>query len=1038
MKSRNSHLSNWKPSRCYLVLAFFTLFSAFAIQRAHASDAQTVLSKMIHKKGIILIADDKECKTALAIAKNTEYIIYVQLDNDKDVIKAQRAADSAGLYGTRIYVEKGAYNKLHFADNLADALLLKGKAKTKVTKKEALRAINPLGFILKGGKVTRKQPPKGVDDWAHPYHGPDNNPLSKDKKAVGPYFTQFLAKPYYVPFPTISVSAGGRMFKAFGHITWKRRERPWLDMLIGMNAYNGEILWKMKLPKSFMVHRNMLIATADTLYLADNKSCKLIDAATGKIKDEITIPKGEAAGTFWKWIALENDTLYALVGKEEPADISYSSKYRVQGRAGWVWSGLGGHYNTKVREKGRGEQPDPNKWVWGFGKTLFAINPKTKKVLWKYTADKLLDSRGICMKNGKIFAYSEKNSLTCIDAKTGKVLWENKTPELITAIGPHAKRQSWRTGYWTSSYLKCTNDAVYFTGVQRTRVVAVSAKDGKILWIHKAGNFHSILHEKAFYGMGQGAQSVKLDLLTGKSLGKLNLKRGNCTRATANTENIFVRGGGTKMLDFESEKVDRISSMRPACMDGVIPANGHLYWGPWMCDCNLSLVGIIGLAPAKKFNFEKEADESKRLEVITKTPKLTWKESEGDWTNYRSTPACGSYVACTLPEKVNQKWAFKMPDGARPTAPVIANGRAFIGADNGVVYCIDTTNGKPLWKAYTSGAIRFSPAIWKGRVYAGSSDGYIYCFNGTTGKTIWRFRAAPIQRRISIYGRICSNWPVASGVIVDKGILYAAAGIANYDGTHVYALNAESGKIVWQNNKSHLWNDETLSEYGGASVSGHMLLFNDRLYLASGNVYSPISYDIKTGETIKEKMPTLNYHNTYSWRARDLMQFKGVVYNAGYIMYTDDKALDFEYFYNKPPYLAANNDKMSVRHKTVGWNARLEYYSSEELKKEKPTPNFPIVLPKKAKQGQHITTLLFGLAVADNATISFGVYKKAMSDKEEPKFIIGAISMTDGKLLWKRPLPSAPIRWGAAIDKSGQQVIISLRNGTILCLGTEK
>ena len=78
---------------------------------------------MVHKKGIILISGDKECKTALEIAKDTEYMIYIQLDKDEDVLKAQQAADAAGLYGTRIYVEKGAYDKVHLADNLADAFL---------------------------------------------------------------------------------------------------------------------------------------------------------------------------------------------------------------------------------------------------------------------------------------------------------------------------------------------------------------------------------------------------------------------------------------------------------------------------------------------------------------------------------------------------------------------------------------------------------------------------------------------------------------------------------------------------------------------------------------------------------------------------------------------------------------------------------------------------------------------------------------------------------------------------------------------------
>ena len=64
------------------------------------------------------------------------------------------------------------------------------------------------------------------------------------------------------------------------------------------------------------------------------------------------------------------------------------------------------------------------------------------------------------------------------------------------------------------------------------------------------------------------------------------------------------------------------------------------------------------------------------------------------------------------------------------------------------------------------------------------------------------FRAAPLERKIPVYGSLSSTWPVGGGVLVEDGVAYAAAGMANYDGTHVYALDAATGKIRWQNNTS--------------------------------------------------------------------------------------------------------------------------------------------------------------------------------------------------------------------------------------------
>ena len=128
------------------------------------------------------------------------------------------------------------------------------------------------------------------------------------------------------------------------------------------------------------------------------------------------------------------------------------------------------------------------------------------------------------------------------------------------------------------------------------------------------------------------------------------------------------------------------------------------------------------------------------------------------------------------------------------------------------------------------------PTLAKGRALVSSADGWVYSLDAKTGKRVWRFRAAPIERRVPIYGALQSTWPAASGVVVDKGVAYVAAGLANYDGTHVYALDADSGRIRWQNNRSgHL----DPASRTGVGVQGHMLIHDGNLYLAGGNAVSP-------------------------------------------------------------------------------------------------------------------------------------------------------------------------------------------------------
>jgi len=1000
--------SLWCPglSRlCLFWLFVATVFVGHAAPVSGADKADVRVPKLLKQigvnRGFCVVLGDRSGRLAVELAKRSELTLFVQSPRADDVSAIRRTVSAAGLLGTRVYVAPGAWSRIHLATNLADAVVLTGSAakRSVVGRSEVLRVLHPGGKLIDSEGITVKPLPAGSGDWSHPYHGPDNNPQADDRIAKAPYLTQFLATPYYGPMPEVTVSAGGRLFKAFGHISFKKREWAMLSKLVALNAYNGAKLWERKLTPGFMIHRNTMVATPGTLYLADNTSCKMIDTATGRITDEIVLPKGLADGPVWKWMAMQNGILYALVGEQEQID---DVQFGTRTRSGWPWNRLGKGYARKD-------------YPWGFGRTLVAIDPTTKKILWSRRWKDKIDSRALSLSSGRLFIYSERKFLAAVDIRNGKTLWKTDASELLRSIGETGHAQTPRLGYASTVYTKATGKVLLFAGPQRKKLVAVSAENGRMLWYYPKGNFQLVVRDDGLYAMGRTSTSHKFDLMSGKVLANLECFRGNCTRATGSVDAIFARGHshmGTLRYDVAAQRPGRIPAMRPACQDGVVIANGLMYWGPWMCDCNHSLVGIVSLGPAGDFDFSQAGTDKERLQTATGDLQRVaeFSTSKRDWPTYRTSNRRTADTSVSVPKQPRPVWTSRPPRTMRQTAPVAAGGLVLFGGADGIVRAIDAASGQPRWTAYTAGPIKYPPTIWQGRVYVGSADGWIYAFEAATGRSLWRFRAAPIERIIPVYGSLSSTWPVASGVLVADGVAYAAAGIASHDGTHVYALDAITGKIKWQNNTSgHLLKKEV---FAGVSVQGHLLLDGDRLYLAGGNVVSPAIYDIRTGRCLS----TL----TDVWKQRaprgsELFLAAGKVRVVDTLLYSPRNYIPSRY-YGK--YLLEASEGDTVIQGTERSMMRISLKGGPNGK--------PKLIWRNSRFSQTSAVVLCG-----NGVLVAGRLKGPTPDAP-PKNVLTLLNREDGTEVWSRSLPVPAESWGLAVDRDGR-ILVTLSDGRVVC-----
>jgi len=1006
------------------------------------------------------------------VAQAGELLVHGWTPRASSVKAAQEVLDEAGLYGHTAVVEHGPLGQLPYANDMIDLIVaahLSPGELSELSAAEVLRVLRPEGKLIIGRPnlssgtadaltaddlknwlqkaglseaplsnddygqwaVVTKPPMEGVDDWSHWEHSPDNNPVSEDSVIKAPYLTKWLGAPYYTSMPAITTAAGGRIFNAIGHIAHHKREEAWLNTLLARNGYNGTILWSRELPSGYLVHRSAFVATDDVFYMidTDGSGCLLLDPETGDELGRINIAgvRGD-----WKWMAIKDGILFALVGaKKSPTETTIvRSKL-----AHWSWGELSkGYYGKRV--------------PWGFGRTLVAYDLTAKKRLWIHREKKTIDSRAMVLGGDKIFLYSPDAHITCLDMRTGKTAWENADPKVRSLIEQQGRGLASTPGFRSMTFCVHTPDALIFQAQTRMNVVAISTADGYLLWNKKktTNNPNALyIDDKVAVGIGKGGNTLLVDPVSGEEMDDLGFMKRSCARLTATSDSLFCRGWpeGLTRFDRKSKKVLFNGAVRPGCNDGVVAANGLLYVGPWPCDCNLMLLGRVALTSADSANFDFSADPTNRLQLgkdgLSAVTDL--EASAKDWPTYRGNIKRGAGTSVSTPGEVSTVWEYQPDVESRPTAATTSGGLVFMATDEGKVLALDAVSGDRKWTYLTAGPILSAPAIWKGRAYVGSGDGFVYAIEAASGRLLWKFRAAPVERRIPVYGKLSSSWPVHSGVLVDDGVVYAAAGIIDYDGTYVYALDAITGEVKWKNESSgHL--DADLRK--GVSAHGDLTLADGRLWMPGGNVVSPAAYDLETGEyrgsPPGDGSPKSNRGEEIGIFGDDYVvlggrlrfsPIKNVVNPGSFVAH----AIKSEDSIGAPVSLHQGKIPPTWDDEHVAMvDGRLSVpacYTAEAVEQSinsggKPKPKW---IAEALQGGDAIA-----LTVTPNAVLA--ICEMPQARDRNSRWILCALDIDDGSMLWERTLPEVALPGGLSVDRDGR-IIVVLADGRVVCYGDE-
>lgn len=189
--------------------------------------------------------------------------------------------------------------------------------------------------------------------------------------------------------------------------------------------------------------------------------------------------------------------------------------------------------------------------------------------------------------------------------------------------------------------------------------------------------------------------------------------------------------------------------------------------------------------------------------------------------------------------------------------PIVSENKIFLGFnDQDKVIALDLNSGKELWHFYADGPVRLPLTSYNGKIYFISDDGFCYCLNGNTGLLHWKVQLAPSANKLLGNKRLISMWPARGGIVLHENIIYTAASIFPMLGTFVYAIDADSGEIVWKNegsSRKYILQPHRSPAFAYVAPQGNFTITGDKLLVAGGRSV-PAAFDLKTGKELYYKL----------------------------------------------------------------------------------------------------------------------------------------------------------------------------------------
>jgi outer membrane protein assembly factor BamB len=525
---------------------------------------------------------------SIALTQSSDLQV-IAIESDKALFaKARSRFQRAGLYGTRIMIFNRPLAKTALPNMFANLIVsgrsvLEGSVLT-----EAKRLQRPYGGAVctsMGDKVAiaRRGAIKGAGRWTHQYADPANTLCSNDSTLTGK-LTMLWYRDYSIPSAS----------------RWSRAPAPLADNgilyqacpngVIAVDAYNGREIWQFECKDLltsrsgyYIVRTGGIYCLGDgVLYVRTNAKCLCLDAQTGKLLKTLSLPDAKEHD-FWGYLAYSDGVIYGTAANTNHNTVN---QYRTN-RPGAVTE----------------------------GKTLFAIDPKTARVLWRYEPKQYIGNNAVAIDDKNIYLIDRTSlwthqkrkreanpttpilsgTLASLNKKTGDVRWTNDKGVFGSAAvvsGPQRRVCVWH----------------------EDKLMGFDADSGKNAYAVQSWYGENSYQVKPPIIIGETIywEKYAFDVQTGKKRAYEFQRSYGCGSVSASQSMLFFRSGtiGYANLDaprasrgrITTKEIHNFGGIRPGCYINIVPAGGIVLIPDSSSSCSCSYFNQcwVALQPAGK------------------------------------------------------------------------------------------------------------------------------------------------------------------------------------------------------------------------------------------------------------------------------------------------------------------------------------------------------------------------------------------------------------------------------------------------------